>query len=194
MLLTNEQRGNLLQQFDSRKTNKGSWIVRNNKSKLNIEICNGQATNDITTNTCELCVAANKTAYSGEICTYSHPYCKCLYDDGNVVVQLDFPIAKITGHLFKDVNKTKMMHKIGYRIEDSEELHQILSAIVKRQYQEGEYKYNYLNVNGVHVQINTVIVGKRDHAGELHECHVGCVLWPYGKIKVATPLIVDDID
>ena len=102
-------------------------------------------------------------------------------------------MSKLTGHLFKDVNKTKMMHNIGYRIEDSEELHQTLSAVIKKQYEEGTYKINYLDTHGQHVQIDTVIVGKRDHEGELHQCHAGCVLWPYGKIKVATPLIVDDI-
>ena len=30
-----------------------------------------------------------------------------------------------------------------------------------------------------------------DHAKEKFNCHVGCVAWPFGKIKIATPLIKD---
>ena len=171
-----------------------NWVIRNNVSSKNIETCNGAATGDPLTHTCAKCVAANKTAYrTNEVCTDGHLNCKCTYENGNVVVKVDFPMSKLTGYLFKDANKTKMMHKIGYRIEDSEALHQTLSAVIKKQYEEGNYRVNYLNNNGVHVQIDTVIIGKRDHEGELHKCHVGCVLWPYGKIKVGTPLVVDDI-
>lgn len=72
-------------------------------------------------------------------------------------------------------------------------MHQTLSAVIKKQYEKGTYKLNYLNTSGVHVQIDTLIMGKRDHAGEMHPCYIGCVLWPYGKIKVATPLIVEDV-
>ena len=49
-----------------------------------------------------------------------------------------------------------------------------------------------LTSTGQHVEIHTVVVGKRDHAGELFNCYVGCVLWPNGKIKVATPLLRED--
>ena len=190
MLLTNEQR----KQVSQLLTNKISWIVRNNASLKDIEVCEGLAAADPITLTCALCVAANRTAYSGEVCTYDHPSCKCKFGNGKIVVQVDFPMSKLTGYLFTNANKAKMMHKIGYDIEDSEELRQTLSAVIKKQYEEGAYKYKYLNTTGVHIQIDTVIVGKRDHTGEMHECHIGCVLWPHGKIKVATPLIVDDID
>ena len=190
MLLTNEQREQLSQLF----TSQGTWILRNNKSKNNIETCNGVATKDIKTNTCELCVAANKTAYRPKnVWTQTHPNCKCYNTNGNVSVQVDFPIPKITRYLFVDENKTKMMHKIGYRLEDSEELHQTLSAVIKKQYEEGGYTIGTLDKYGQHVQIDTIIIGKRDHEGEMHQCHAGCVLWPQGKIKVATPLVVDDI-
>lgn len=116
MLITNEQREQLLKQFDNQTTNQGGWVIRNNISLKDIEICSGLATADPVTRTCNLCVAANKTAYSGEVCTYDHPNCKCDYDDENVTVQVDFPMSKLTGYLFKDVNKSKMMHKIGYRV------------------------------------------------------------------------------
>ena len=35
------------------------------------------------------------------------------------------------------------------------------------------------------------IKGKRDHDKESFNCHIGCVAWPYGKIKIATPLLLD---
>ena len=131
MLLTNEQREQLSQLF----ANQGNWIVRNNKSKNNIEKCNGVATKDVKTNTCELCVAANKTAYRpNNVWTQTHPNCKCYGTEENISVQIDFPKHKLTNYLFTDEHKSKMMHKIGYRIEDSEELHQLLSAVVKKQY------------------------------------------------------------
>ena len=38
---------------------------------------------------------------------------------------------------------------------------------------------------------NFILNGKRDHAGEKFNCHVGCVAWPFGKIKIATPLLKD---
>ncbi len=69
----------------------------------------------------------------------------------------------------------------------------MLSAVIKKQYEEGQYKLGTLDNKGQRVQIDTIILGKRDHAGEMHKCHMGCVLWPYGKIRVTTPLIVDDI-
>ena len=39
--------------------------------------------------------------------------------------------------------------------------------------------------------LNNILNGKRDHSGEEFNCHVGCVAWPFGKIKIATPLIKD---
>lgn len=102
-------------------------------------------------------------------------------------------MPKLTDYLFVNTEKTKMMHKIGYRIEDSEELRKTLTAVIKKTYEDGQYKLGILDEKGQHIQIDTMLLGKRDHEGELHKCHTGCVLWPYGKICVATPLIVDDI-
>ncbi|MCH5159902.1 MAG: hypothetical protein J1F66_03525 [Clostridiales bacterium] len=108
MLLTNEQREQISQLF----SNNGGWLIRTNASSKDIEVCGGEATPDPTTNTCARCVAANKTAYKpNSIWTITHPNCKCYNTNGNVSVQLDFPMSKLTGHLFKDVSKTKMMHK-----------------------------------------------------------------------------------
>ncbi len=35
------------------------------------------------------------------------------------------------------------------------------------------------------------VLGKRGHLLEVFNCHVGCVAWPFGKIKIATPLLKD---
>ena len=149
----------------------------------------GVATKDIKTNTCELCVVANKTAYKpNNTWTPTHPNCKCKAVNGNVSVQVDFPMDKL-GYLFNDENKEKMMHTAGYRVEDSEEMHQTLSAVIKKQYEEGNYKLKNLNVHGQHVQLEIIIVGKRDHTGEMFRGRTGCVLWPNGKIKVASPMM-----
>lgn len=92
MLLTNEQREQISQLF----TNKSSWIVRNNVSLKDIEFCDGEATADAQTNTCALCVAANRTAYkSNAVCMYWHYHCKCQYVNGNVSVQVDFPMERL---------------------------------------------------------------------------------------------------
>lgn len=190
MLLTTQQQAELARQFDSG----GSWVIRNNISNMNIEICGGTAEPDFATRTCDLCVAANKTAYAvSNSWQPTHPNCKCESSNANITAQVDFPMRKLTKYLFVDPNKSKMMHKIGYRIDDSEDLHTTLTAIVYQQYELGNYKLGALDKHGQRLQINTLFLGKRDHEGELHECHIGCVLWPYGKIKVATPLIVEDI-
>lgn len=190
MLLTNEQREQLTQQLGGN----GGWIIRKNTSTEDIAKCKGVAIKDTKTNTCARCVAANNTAYKpNNLWSPTHPNCKCESINGSATVQVDFPMSKLIGYLFVKPNKTQMMHKIGYRTEDSEELRKTLTAVIKNRYENGDYQMRDLDIHGQHVQINTIIVGKRDHTGELHKCHVGCVLWPYGKIKVATPLIVDDV-
>lgn len=153
-------------------------------------MCNGVATDDPTTRTCYLCVAANKTAYKpNNVWSLTHPNCKCKGVRDDVSVQVDFPMGKLTNYLFTDEHKSKMPHKIGYWIEDSAELHQILSAAIKKQYEEGGYKIKTLDEHGQHVQFDIIVQGKRDHTGEIFRIRTGCVLWPYGKIKVATPLL-----
>ncbi len=189
MLLTNEQREELAKQLGR---NIG-WVIRSNTSFKDIEKCGGEATADPTTNTCLLCVAANKTAYrQNNLWSLTHPNCKCKSVNGNVSVEVDFPISKFTKYWFVNPTKSGIPPTMGFRIEDSEELRQTLSAVIKRQYEEGTYEMKYLDSHGQHVQIKTAVIGKRDHTGEIFKCHIGCVLWPNGKIKVATPLIKED--
>ena len=145
------------------------------------------------TNTCARCVAANKTAYKpNNVWPLTHPNCKCQAVSGNVSLQVDFPIRKLTEYWFVKPSKSGIPPSMGFRIEDSEYLQQTLSAVVKKQYEEGNYVMGTLTSTGQHVEIHTVIEGKRDHEGELFNCYVGCVLWPNGKIKVASPLLPVD--
>lgn len=180
---------NLLQKLFNRFAGY-DWVVRDNISHKDIEICGGAATEDLASRTCAICVAVNRTAYKpNAVCTYEHAHCKCVYDNTHLSAHVDFPISKITEYLFVDVNKAKMMRSMGYSKEDSTALHKTLSAVIKKQYEDGNYELGTLDIHGQRVQINTVLLGKRDHKGEMFDCHIGCVLWPYGKIKVTTPLI-----
>lgn len=170
MLLTNEQREQLTRLLGG---NSG-WVLRNNVSPKDIESCGGEATADPTTNTGLLCVAANKTAYKpNNVWSPTHPNCKCAAVNGSVSVQLDFPIRKLTEYWFVNLTKSGIPLKMGFRIEDSEYLLQTLSAVVKKQYEEGNYIIGVLDGHGQHVEIHTVIAGKRDHEGQLFNCYVG---------------------
>lgn len=167
-------------------------VERKNPAEKNLDLCNGVATQDDSTNTCALCVAVNHTVYrNANKCNYVHPNCKCNYTFFEGELQTDFPMEKITKYLFVNKDKTKMMHQMGYYVEDSQELHTHINNIVLQSYRMGKYELNYLNDKGQHAEIKLTLKGKRDHIGEFFACHVGCVIYPYGKIKIATPLVED---
>ena len=84
-----------------------------------------------------------------------------------------------------------MMRTMGYIPEDYNEVYKIIETVVKNKFLSGEYKLQALNNHGQHFSIKLLLNGKRDHVKEKFNCHVGCVAWPYGKIKIATPLIKD---
>lgn len=174
-------------------TNGDFWVIRKSRSDLNIEKCNGIAVKDEKVNACELCVALNETIFKVyNKPEYFHTNCKCEYIPTSLVdIVLDFPIEKITRYLFANINKSKMMKTMGYLIQDSDDMYNLIFESVKTNFKNGNYKPGALNVNGQHFAINLSIYGKRDHIGQVFNCHVGCVAWPNGKIKVATPLIQD---
>lgn len=84
-----------------------------------------------------------------------------------------------------------MMRSMGYIIEDSEEIYSLIQTRVEENFLCGKYKLKILNENGQHFTVNFILNGKRDHLGENFNCHVGCVAWPFGKIKIASPLLKD---
>ncbi|MCM1042909.1 MAG: hypothetical protein NC350_01725 [Corallococcus sp.] len=110
-------------------------VERNNPADKNLDLCNGVATQDGNTNTCALCVAVNHTVYRNpNKCNYEHPNCKCLYTFFEGDLSIDFPIEKITKYLFADTNKNKMMHKMGYYIEDYRDIYSTISIQVLNSY------------------------------------------------------------
>ena len=151
------------------------------------------ATNDENTKTCALCVALNETVFkNNNKPEFYHYNCKCVNQKYNLTeVKLDFPIQKIIHYLFMNENKKAMMRTMGYVPDDYNEVYKLIENEVKNKFLLGDYKLKALNTNGQHFTINIVLQGKRDHASEKFNCHIGCVAWPLGKIKIATPLLKD---
>lgn len=84
-----------------------------------------------------------------------------------------------------------MMHTMGYVVEDSSELYDFLKKEIESKFLAGKYILKELNEHGQHFMVKIILEGKRDHVKETFDCHVGCIAWPYGKIKIATPLLKD---
>ena len=169
------------------------FVIRENASPENIETRNGIAENDGKTRTCALCVALNDTVFgNNNKPEYYHPNCKCKNKEYELQkVDFDFPLKKITHYLFVNDNKQAMMRAMGYKAEASQELHDYIRTEIKHKFLAGDYILKILNEHGQHFTVNIILEGKRDHANEIFNCHVGSVAWPYGRIKIATPLIKD---
>lgn len=169
------------------------FVIRENESSENIETCDGVAVKDEKTRTCALCVALNNTVFRNDNKPeYYHPNCKCENKEYELKkVTFDFPLRKITHYLFVNENKKAMMHAMGYTIEDSQEIYNIIEREVENRFLSGNYLLKVLNEHGQHFSVNIILNGKRDHMYEKFNCHIGCVAWPYGKIKIATPLVQD---
>ncbi len=167
------------------------FVIRENASPENIETCKGVAVEDENTKTCALCVALNDTVFkNNNKPEYYHPNCKCKTKEYNLKeVKLDFPIEKITNYLFVNPNKLAMMKTMGYNNEDSIEIHLYLQQLIRKSFQLGKYRLGVLNEKGQHFAISFKLQGKRDHIEKIFNCYIGCVAYPNGKIKVATPLI-----
>ena len=154
---------------------------------------NGVAVEDKSTHTCALCVALNDTVFrNNNKPKYYHPKCKCELRPYNLTdVIIDLPMKKITNYLFVNVDKKAMMRSMGFIIDDSDELYKIIETETKKQYLSGNYVLKNLNENGQHFKINITLKGKREYLGESYKCHIGTIMYPYGKIKIATPIIKD---
>lgn len=169
------------------------WVRRTNGSQKNIETCNGVATADADTHTCELCVALNRTVYlNNNKPQYRHEQCKCRYEPYRMKgITEDFPKSKIFGYLFKEPNKSAMMRSMGYEAKDAGYIYAWISRTLEREFLSGNYTLGNLDIHGQHFSIHTKINGKGNRMNETFSCHIGCVVWPDGKLKVATPLIKD---
>ena len=169
------------------------FVIRKNISPETLETCNGLAYNDEKTKTCALCVALNQTVfYNNNKPDYYHFHCKCKNEKYNLIdIEENFSIDKITKYLFIDANKQKMMKSMGYSIEDAIEVYNVIYNSIKKEFLSKNYKLGILDIRGQHFSISLILQGKNDHAKEAFNCHVGCIAYPYGTIKVATPLIKD---
>ena len=169
------------------------FVIRSSNSSKTIESCNGLATKDDLTNTCALCVALNKTVFKNDNKPeYIHPNCKCKNESYNLTtVTFDFPMGKLDRYLFVKEDKTAMMRSMGYTIEDCNELYDLIKMEVAKSFLAGNYKLQLFNEAGQRFTVFIKLNGKRDHVGEVFNCHIGCIAWPFGKIKIATPMIKD---
>ncbi len=169
----------------------GDFIQKISLSSLDLEKCNGEAISDELTNTCEICVALNKTVFkSNNSPTYTHPHCKCIQIPTTLSSpSLIFDMRKITDYLFIDKSKSRMIKSMGFYPEDAQFLYDYVSLNVTKEFVNGNYILKNLNKNGQHFQINYNINGKRDHSNETFQCYAGCIAYPNGKIKIATPLV-----
>ena len=169
------------------------WVKRRNISYETIETCNGIAHSDDNTHTCALCVALNQTVFkNNNKPEFYHYHCKCKNEKYilNEITE-DFSITKITNYLFFNKNKAAMMRSMGYNIDNARDIYNLLYKTVEKKFTAGDYKLRELNINGQHFAIYFKMQGNNEHKQEIFDCHIGCVAWPYGKIKVATPLIKD---
>ena len=173
--------------------NADSWVMRKSTSSLNLDNCNGVAKYDESTHTCELCVALNLTIYkNNNKPDYNHPNCKCTYVEcSEPNVQVELHIKKIARYLFNNKDKSAMMRSMGYYPRDTNKLHNTIYKLVKEKYLQNKYQLTKLDKYGQRITIVFNLQGKLDHDGQNFECHVGCVTYPYGKIKVATPLVIN---
>ncbi len=169
------------------------WVKRKSLSPNTIESCNGEAKKDETTKTCALCVALNETIFKNDNKpSYYHLYCKCNNEKTTLPqVSLNFPMAKITKYLFYNKDKKAMMRTMGYTEKEADNLYLFLYQTVEKEFLAGRYLLKNLDIHGQHFSIKVKLKGVNDHTGETFNCHVGCVAWPNGKIKIATPIIKD---
>ena len=121
-----------------------------------MESCNGETTDDFSTNTCKLCVALNDTIFrNNNKPLYYHMKCKCR----NLKTEL-------------------------YNAD-------LIFQNVRNEFLNNKYILGTLNNHGQHFEIRYSILGKLDKMNKKYLCHTGCIAYPNGKIKIATPLILD---
>lgn len=163
------------------------WVRRENISPKDIEVCGGEATADETTNTCELCVALNRTVFqNNNKPEYTHPNCKCEQVPTSLdEPELDFRYAKMI-YLFD--KKGDWMRSMGYVEEDGADLYRIISENAKKQFMQGNYILDRLNQHGQRVDIILVLPGKRDKQRMTYRVKTGWTAFPNGKLHNNTPI------
>ncbi len=168
--------------------NGDGWVRRENISPKDLDVCNGEATDDGITHTCALCVALNRTVFKNDNKPdYYHPFCKCEQKPtAPPEPTLDFPMRKIKDYLF--VKKEELMRSMGYLPEDADEVYALLGEGAKKEYAEGNYKLGFFNEHGQRISITLRMKGKRDKLGKSFDVVTGWMVYPYGKLHNNTPI------
>lgn len=174
------------------------WIMRKATSGLDIEKCNGVASEDTETNTCALCVAVNKCIFISDANKMpllpQHPNCRCKIEQIPPLkiedVALDFPMeGKILKYMFFNESKKKLIEDWGYQIEDAEEVYKEILRQAKEKYVKGEYVLGFHNQYGQRITIEIILKGKRDKIGKNYINKTGWMVYPNGKLHNNTPII-----
>ena len=174
-------------------TSPDKWVIRNNDSSMDIETCGGTAVYDEETRSCAICVALNKTIFlNDKKPNYSHPHCKCSFNEVYLnKIKLDLNAKKIIDYLFQDINKYAMMRSMGYDKEDGALIYATIVDAIEREFLLGNYKLKNLDEHGQRIGVFFVLDGKRYCEGKRYRCHIGCVVYPNGKLHVSSPIIKD---
>lgn len=182
-----------IEQIFTNLLNGNYWIKRKNISINNLNTCNGEAFDDDNTNTCKLCVALNDIIFKkSNMPEFAHKNCKCyIVPISKVNFTVELNKEKITKYLFVDVNKKAMMNSMGYTINDWKLIYNLICDKVKINFTNNNYTFKTLNIYGQHFQVNYILQGQNKHKYKSFYCHTGCVAYPNGKIRIATPLIKD---
>lgn len=167
--------------------NGDDWVRRENPSRKDIEVCGGEATADNETNTCDLCVALNRTVFkNSHKPEYTHPNCKCKQVPFEFPeTPLDFPMKKIV-YLF--AKKGDWMRSMGYLDLDAEEIYQTIAENAQLQFMRGNYILGTLSKYGQKVNIVLALPGKRDKQGTTYRVKTGWTAFPNGKLHNNTPI------
>lgn len=124
--------------------------------------------------------------------TFTHPRCKCVFKDVYLSrVAIDFKMEKLSNYLFVKEDKYAMMRSMGYDKEDIPSLYLKIYNDVEKEFLMGNYTLKDLDTHGQRIGIPFVLEGKRYCLGKKYRCHVGCIVWPNGKIKITTPILKD---
>ena len=72
-----------------------------------------------------------------------------------------------------------------------QKIYKIIKELVKDCFLKNKYILNTLNEYGQRIKIEYSLPGKLDHAGYDYQCYVGCMIYPFGKIKITTPIVIN---
>ena len=119
----------------------------------------------------------------------AHQNCHCVYQNISAISATAVcPIEKFTGYIFNDIKnngKKQLFEAWGYSREDSQELKILFEQQAQKQYELGEYELVILDKYGQ--RINIIITLKNKNTDETIKFYFGWMVYPDGRIDLATP-------